>query len=282
MLLAIREAELSLKEGNCGFGAVIHRNGEIIAQAHDTEKTEHDPTAHAELKAIRCAAVKLRGDFTGCSIISTHEPCPMCSTAILWAGIDTVAYGFSIREAIEQGRRRIDLTCRELFERAGKQVAIREGVFTERCAILYNRDIRAQIELLGKADEASLLATAEAITGRRIAWLEKHLPRITPDYPNLLDIAYSVILLKLDIDVADAPIIERTRNRLVFASVNFCPTLEACRILGLDTRIVCKHLTEKPTDAMVRRIDPRLRFSRNYGVLRPFSKYCEEMITLEE
>jgi tRNA(Arg) A34 adenosine deaminase TadA len=53
MLLAIQEAEQSLHEGNCGFGAVIVRDGQLVAQAHDTEKTAQDPTAHAEMAAKR-------------------------------------------------------------------------------------------------------------------------------------------------------------------------------------------------------------------------------------
>ena len=69
---------------------------------------------------------------------------------------------------------------------------------------------------------------------------------------------------------------------LVLRSSNFCPTLEACRILDLDTRFVCRHLTEKPTTDLLRQIHPKLRFTRNYESLRPNAPYCEEMIILDE
>jgi hypothetical protein len=68
----------------------------------------------------------------------------------------------------------------------------------------------------------------------------------------------------------------------MFHSMNFCPTLEACRILGLDTRHVCRKLNENATNILVKQIDTRLNFSRNYDKLRPYSEYCEEMINISE
>jgi hypothetical protein len=53
-----------------------------------------------------------------------------------------------------------------------------------------------------------------------------------------------------------------------------------CKILNLDTRFVCRHLTEKPTTGLLRQIHPELRFTRNYKKLRPHPPYCEEMIIL--
>lgn len=140
-LVAVEEAELSLREGNSGFGAVIVKEGEIIVKSHDTEKTASDPTAHAELTAIRKAAAMLGRHLTGCQIVSTHEPCPMCATAILWSGIATIAHGYSIQEALPQDRNRINLPCREIFERAGKNIAIHEDVLHDRCSLLYNSDV---------------------------------------------------------------------------------------------------------------------------------------------
>ena len=59
MKVAIKEAELSLQEGNKGFGAILVRNGTIFARTHDSEVTESDPTAHAEMKLVREACKKL-------------------------------------------------------------------------------------------------------------------------------------------------------------------------------------------------------------------------------
>jgi hypothetical protein len=76
-------------------------------------------------------------------------------------------------------------------------------------------------------------------------------------------------------------VVQKTDKAISFHSMNFCPTLEACRILGLDTREVCKKLNEGATQDMVRQIDNRLRFTRNYECLRPYSDYCEETIYIE-
>lgn len=68
----------------------------------------------------------------------------------------------------------------------------------------------------------------------------------------------------------------------MFHSQNFCPTLEACKILGLDTRMVCKTVNEGPTDALVKQFYEKLEFGRNYDKLRPYSDYCEEMVFLKD
>ena len=97
MKVAISEAKLSLREGNKGFGAVLVRNGTIFVATHDSEVTESDPTAHAEMKLIRDACRKLnRKELSDWVIVSTHEPCPMCTAAIIWAKISEIIYGASI------------------------------------------------------------------------------------------------------------------------------------------------------------------------------------------
>lgn len=101
---AIREAEESLREGNKGFGAVIIKDGEIIASAHDGEETESDPTSHAEINAIKLAGKKIGKDLSGCLLLTTSEPCPMCAFAIAWSGIKEIAFGYSIQDALAQGR----------------------------------------------------------------------------------------------------------------------------------------------------------------------------------
>ena len=109
MKIAIIEAKTSLKEGNKGFGAVVAKDGRVIVSAHDTEVTDQDSTAHAEINAIRKASKFYRKDLTGCLIISTHEPCPMCTGSIIWSNISEVVYGVSIRDSIKAGRDMINL-----------------------------------------------------------------------------------------------------------------------------------------------------------------------------
>ena len=75
------------------FGAVIVKDGEVIAEAHNTVTSDNDPTAHAEMNAIRAACAKL-GTFLleGCEIYTSGEPCPMCLAAIYWARLDRIYY----------------------------------------------------------------------------------------------------------------------------------------------------------------------------------------------
>lgn len=281
MRLAIDEARTSLREGNSGFGAVITGDGEVIARAHDTDTTARDPTAHAEMTVIRSAAGRLGRDLSGYILVATHEPCPMCSAAILWSGISGLAYGYSIEETIDQGRKRVDLSPREIFARAGKEIVIHEHVLREECSVLYNQAVRDAIERLRHADKAKLQVLARELTERRLRWFAENRQLMEAENEEPLDSAYRIFLQKLGIPAAEAPVVYRDKRKMVFHSKNFCPTLEACKILNLDTGYVCRHLTELPTTELIRQIDPRLRFMRNYHKLRPSRDYCEEMFVLE-
>jgi tRNA(Arg) A34 adenosine deaminase TadA len=280
MNIAIEEAKTSLKEGNSGFGAVIIKGSDLISKAHDTDKTSNDPTAHAEITAIRFAADKNKGDFSGCRLVSTHEPCPMCATAIVWAGIKKIAYGYSIQESLLQGRKRIDFSCKELFHRSGAKVEVLSDIKKEDCALLYNSQVRNSIEQLRNADSLKLAQLAADLTKRRVDWFYRQ--KINQVSDNCLDPAYRLFLEKLGIRAEEAPIVERRKDRLVIHSKNFCPTLEACKILDLDTRVICKMLSERPTQALLARLNPKLRFKRNYNSIRPFTPYCEEMIVVDD
>ena len=77
-------------------------------------------------------------------------------------------------------------------------------------------------------------------------------------------------------------IVEQVDRKMVTRWWNHCPTLETCQKLGLDTREICRKAYHKPVQAFLSKIDPRLRFDRNYEALRPHTAYCEEIITLEE
>ena len=77
---------------------------------------------------------------------------------------------------------------------------------------------------------------------------------------------------------ADLPIVSESETEIVWRSVNPCPTLEAVKALGLDTRIVCRAAYEKSTQAFVSQIDPQLRFLRSYEEIRPYADHCLEMI----
>ncbi len=92
--LAIDTALDNIKSNNGGpFGAVIVKDGMLIAKSPNTVTSSNDPTAHAEINAIRLACKELNTfDLSGCEIYSSCEPCPMCLSAIYWARISKVYY----------------------------------------------------------------------------------------------------------------------------------------------------------------------------------------------
>lgn len=95
MRLAIEEAKKTMRENIGGpFGAVIVKNGEVIAVSSNTVLGDYDPTAHAEVNAIRKAG-KVLGthDLSDCILYATGHPCPMCLGAIIWANIKTCYFG---------------------------------------------------------------------------------------------------------------------------------------------------------------------------------------------
>lgn len=84
----------NIKKGGGPFGAVIVKDNQIIATGKNHVTADNDPTAHAEINAIRKACRKLGTfDLTGCEIYSSCEPCPMCLGAIYWAHLDRLFYG---------------------------------------------------------------------------------------------------------------------------------------------------------------------------------------------
>ena len=86
------------------FGAVIVRNGEIIARGENRVTVCNDPTAHAEVSAIREAAARMGTyDLSGCEIYSSCEPCPMCLGAIYWARLDRLYYAGTRADAANVG-----------------------------------------------------------------------------------------------------------------------------------------------------------------------------------
>jgi len=94
MRIALQEAALAAAEGEVPVGAVIVRGDEVLAQTHNRREQLADPTAHAEMLAIREAAAKLRSRrLTGCTLYVTLEPCPMCAGAMMMACLDTCWFG---------------------------------------------------------------------------------------------------------------------------------------------------------------------------------------------
>jgi len=97
---AIRLADESVERGGGPFGAIIVKDGEVIAGSSNSVTIDNDPTAHAEINTIRQACRKLGTfDLSGATIYTSCEPCPMCLGAIYWAHISRIFYGNNRRDA---------------------------------------------------------------------------------------------------------------------------------------------------------------------------------------
>ena len=105
MLRAIELAERNASSVTGGpFGAVVVKDGKVIAEASNTVTVDNDPTAHAEVNAIRKACAALGTfDLSGCELYTSCEPCPMCLAACYWAHIDKVYYAADREDAAAAG-----------------------------------------------------------------------------------------------------------------------------------------------------------------------------------
>jgi tRNA(adenine34) deaminase len=137
MRIALEEAAKSKAEGNVAVGSVIVQGDTVIAKGRNLVNTTHDLTAHAETVALREAGAALkRVDFSGCTLYTTFEPCPMCCGAILISGVTTLVMGGRPTPA---ERRWGDYTVEQLiaqWKRADK-ITVVTGISTQEC-----RDIR--------------------------------------------------------------------------------------------------------------------------------------------
>ncbi len=94
MEMAARIAEENVDRGGGPFGAVIVRDGQVIATGANSVTLTNDPTAHAEVNAIRSACRKEETfSLKGCTVYSSCEPCPMCLSALYWAGVSRIIFG---------------------------------------------------------------------------------------------------------------------------------------------------------------------------------------------
>ena len=100
MKIACDLASENVDRGGGPFGAVIVKNGEIIATGANSVTLDNDPTAHAEVNAIRQACSLTRSfKLDGCVVYSSCEPCPMCLSALYWAGVSRIYYGNTAADA---------------------------------------------------------------------------------------------------------------------------------------------------------------------------------------
>ena len=139
MRLALREAERARREREVPVGAIVVRDGRVIARAHNRPIHLKDPTAHAEVLALRRAARKV-GNYrlSGCTLYVTIEPCAMCAGAIVQARLKRVVFGASDPKAGAGGSVLSVLN----HPRLNHRVEVTEGVLGEDCAAILKKFFR--------------------------------------------------------------------------------------------------------------------------------------------
>ena len=150
MLQAINTARTTMNAGHGGpFGAaIVNQHGHVISVASNTVLKDHDPTAHAEINAIRDASAKLgTHDLSDCELYTTAQPCPMCLSAIIWANIKKIHYGCTAKDAEDIGFR--DKYIYDFIQKDCKDVAVvrMNNVEREECLKLFNEYHENNLEM---------------------------------------------------------------------------------------------------------------------------------------
>ena len=131
MTAALEEARLALAHDDIPVGAVLVKNGEIIARAHNQREQNQDPTAHAEIRALILGGKAVgHWNLSDCILYVTLEPCPMCAAALVQARIKEVVYATKDEKggAISLAMSILD------HKKLNHQVAFRQGALTEECS----------------------------------------------------------------------------------------------------------------------------------------------------
>jgi len=139
MRLAINNAREAISRGQIPVGSVLVRRDEMMLAAHNTVWLDGDPTAHAEMNAIRKAAKQL-GTIAlgGCTIYCTLEPCPMCLSASHWAKVQRIVYGARITDAIAHGFSELTIPAKQMVELGRSPIQLEGGVLEAECRLLFD------------------------------------------------------------------------------------------------------------------------------------------------
>jgi tRNA(Arg) A34 adenosine deaminase TadA len=148
MRAAIEEALTAEKSGNYPIGAVLVRNDEIVARMPNITRTRNDPTQHAEIEVIRKALADSGQKFLeDCILYTTHEPCPMCATAAVWAKLRGVVFGARLSDMITYGQthgnkqwawRTVRISAAEIFEKGDPKVELIGDFLRKECNHLFH------------------------------------------------------------------------------------------------------------------------------------------------
>ena len=148
MEAAIHEAEKSRNGKDYSIGAVIVKEDKIIAFGGNKVRIDHDPTSHAEIIAIREAATALNHrHLHGCVLYTTHEPCPMCAAAAVWAKLDGIVSGARMEDManykLKNGNgdwswRTINVSASQILDKGDPKLFFIEEFMREECKKLFH------------------------------------------------------------------------------------------------------------------------------------------------
>lgn len=148
MQAAIDEACSAQQKGDYGIGAVVVKDNKIIVRAVNRSKLDGDATQHAEMVAIREASKKLKSRYLiGCVLYATHEPCPMCASAAVWAKMDGIVSGAKMEDMaqyrMKNGNemwkwRTINISVSEVLEKGDPKLELVEGFMRKECQKLFH------------------------------------------------------------------------------------------------------------------------------------------------
>lgn len=143
MQKAIGLAKESAKKGNYALASVIVKGDEIISIGMNKLKTSNDPTLHGEIDAIRNACKKLGSHYLKeCVLYTTHEPCPMCASAAIWAKMKGIVFGAYKEDSLKKSGenfswRQINISCKDVLLKGEPKLEIVEGFMNKECNELF-------------------------------------------------------------------------------------------------------------------------------------------------
>ena len=142
--------------------------------------------------------------------------------------------------------------------------------------LIYMQEVSKEI---GEEKALEILAKTHGQSHKK--WLEENADKLDLSGPPLIAAYRMVFEDMMGLDLSKMDIVEQTEERIVHKYDFPCSILDACVKLGLDTRKICKAL-EKPANALMQFVDPRLRFGRDYEKIRPYVDYCIEICWLDK
>ena len=139
---AIELAREARDHGDGAYGAIlVADDGEVLLEAKNSVRTDHDCTAHAELSLVRQASRTYSAkELANCTLYASCEPCAMCAGAIFWSGIGRVVFGLSYSRLYElrgSAARQLRLGCREVFARSDRTIAVEGPLLEDEAATVF-------------------------------------------------------------------------------------------------------------------------------------------------